>query len=391
MANFEVEVAEDVIQWARETSGLTLDEAARKLKIDIGQLREWEAGVGNPKLSKLQQMAELYKRPLAVLLLPVAPKRFDVMRDFRLLDGKQERSYSRNLQLAFRRVEMQRSVARDLAELDGETPTALDIETRVRGNVEDTAQRIRSWLNSPASGSKPFLERDTLQLWIELIEDKDILVTQVQGVTPEEMRGCSMSGDPYPAIVLNGKDAKRGRTFTLLHELVHLTLHTGGVCNLEENDPKPRTENAIVEHFCNQVAAAVLMPRTAILAIPLVQRANLNTAWDEDQLWELAKPFGVSSEAFLLRLVGLQKASWDFYFSRRPHFQRLYAEAQEAPKGKGGPSFYQMKVRDFGRRYTTSVIDAYHRREINGAELADYLEIKVNHLPKLEETLGGRR
>jgi ribosome-binding protein aMBF1 (putative translation factor) len=50
-----------------------------------------------------------------------------------------------------------------------------------------------------------------------------------------------------------------------------------------------------------------------------------------------------------------------------------------------------MKMRDFGRRYTSSVSDAYHRREINGSDLADYLEIKVNYLPNLEKTLGGQR
>jgi ribosome-binding protein aMBF1 (putative translation factor) len=50
-----------------------------------------------------------------------------------------------------------------------------------------------------------------------------------------------------------------------------------------------------------------------------------------------------------------------------------------------------MKVRDFGRRYTTAVVDAYHRRDINSAELADYLEIKVNQLQRLEDELGARR
>ncbi len=136
MTNFEVEVSEDVIKWARESAGMTVEEAAKKLKIDVGQLNEWEVGVGNPKLSKLQQMAELYKRPLAVLLLPMPPKRFDPLRNFRLLESNKHRSYSRPLTLAFRRVEMQRSVARDLAELDNETPQALAVRARISDDPE---------------------------------------------------------------------------------------------------------------------------------------------------------------------------------------------------------------------------------------------------------------
>lgn len=392
MTNFEVEVSEDVIKWARESAGMTVEEAAKKLKIDVGQLNEWEVGVGNPKLSKLQQMAELYKRPLAVLLLPTPPKRFDPMRNFRLLESNKNRSYSRPLTLAFRRVEMQRSVARDLAELDNETPQALAVRAQISDDPEVVAESVRAWLGAPPVESAEYQQRDALQLWTSLIEDRDILVTQIQNVPLEEMRGCSMSGEPYPAIILNGKDARRGKVFTLLHELAHLTLDTGGVCDLEGLVPVPRSDAERVEIFCNAVAAATLMPRASVLNLPEVAaRPRSATGWSEETLTNLARPFGVSAEAFLLRLVNLGRASWDYYFQFRPQFRKAYAAVEQKPKTTGGPSFYQMKLRDFGRRYTSLVIGAYRRREINGSDLADYLEIKINHLPKLEETLGGRR
>ncbi len=53
-----------------------------------------------------------------------------------------------------------------------------------------------------------------------------------------------------------------------------------------------------------------------------------------------------------------------------------------------------MKVRDLGRTYISSALDAYHRRAISAADLSEFLEIKLNQVPRLEEELaltGGDR
>ncbi len=46
----------------------------------------------------------------------------------------------------------------------------------------------------------------------------------------------------------------------------------------------------------------------------------------------MAKAIGVSREAFLLRLVTLRRASWDFYMARRAKFKDEYDEAAAALK-----------------------------------------------------------
>ncbi len=53
-----------------------------------------------------------------------------------------------------------------------------------------------------------------------------------------------------------------------------------------------------------------------------------------------------------------------------------------------------MKVRDLGRGFIESALDAYHRRAITGSDLSEFLEIKVSQVPKLEAELaatGGSR
>ena len=120
MANFKVDAAPDVLEWARKSVGLTRAQAAKKLNVRELQIEEWEEGADDPSIAQLRRMAEAYKRPLAVLLLPAPPQDFEPIRDFRLLPRNQDRPWSPELHMEFMRVQMQRAVARELAEIASE-------------------------------------------------------------------------------------------------------------------------------------------------------------------------------------------------------------------------------------------------------------------------------
>ena len=383
----------EVLEWARVSIGLAREAAAKKIGVDTLVLRYWEEGVETddtpgPTLGQLRKMAEAYKRPLAALLLPEPPPTENVVKaDFRLLPQNQNRSWSPTLRVALRRVQMQRSVAEELAEAEGETPPPLDLSIALAQAPEALSEAIRSWLGTPRRGTN---ER-YLRQWIELIEEKNILVTQIQRVDLEEMRGCSISGPPFPAIILNGADSQNGKTFTLMHELAHILLRIGGLCDLEDKQFRLTSEKERIERFCNQVAAAVLMPRDDLLGhlrgrpIDALQPAGL--------LQELADMYGVSREAMLLRLVSLNRASWEDYAQMKPHFEEIYEQRKSVKENDkvGGPTYYTMKVRDFGRRYINTVLDAYYRQEITNVDLARYLNMKANKVADLEASMGAQR
>ncbi len=124
-----------------------------------------------------------------------------------------------------------------------------------------------------------------------------------------------------------------------------------------------------------------------------VASASVSTAWSDEELARLALPYGVSQEAMLRRLESLGRTSWEYYIGRRSHFLEAYEEARRRQKEKqgGGLTYYPKKVRDFGRRYVGTVLDAYYRSDITGSELSDYLRIKINQVPQLETTLEGQQ
>ena len=121
------------------------------------------------------------------------------------------------------------------------------------------------------------------------------------------MSGFSVSARPYPIVALNGSDFPRRRLFTMAHEMAHLALNAGGLCDLHEAQDSTEAEDRI-ELFCNRVAAAALMPAEALAHVRDVALATADKRWTVEQLEDIAAPFGTSAESMLLRLIRLDKS-----------------------------------------------------------------------------------
>lgn len=386
-----------VLQWARESAGLrSVEAASKKLSVSAKSVASWESGQLQPTIKQLRTMARVYRRPLAVLLLSTPPKDFDALRDFRITGTSGEASpWSPALQAEFRRGVSQREVYLELQEVAPSSVPESTREFRVRRTEDPEAVglRLRDLLGMetwPSTiWSKP---RELLNATTASAERLGILVIHTRDVDISEMRGFSIAEWPFPVIALNGSDWPRPRVFTLLHELVHLALNAGGLCDLHERSGRGSTAADDVERFCNAVAAAALMPRDHLLADPTVSAAAPSYAWSLDELQALSHRFGASSEAVLLRLISLGKASWNLYETRKAELDELYKNARREEKirrkeSDGGPSYYVVKARDLGHGYVGSVLDAYQSRSISSLDVADFLSVRYDQLGKLQEAL----
>ena len=69
MAREEIQVNPDLIAWARERAGLTLEEASKK----FNRIAAWEAGDASPTYPQLERLADKLKLPVAVFFFPELP------------------------------------------------------------------------------------------------------------------------------------------------------------------------------------------------------------------------------------------------------------------------------------------------------------------------------
>lgn len=384
MASRRVSVAPSVLVWARETLNLSPSAAARKIGISEAVLARWESGTQAPTIVQLRKAAKAYKRPLAVLLLPSPPRDYTVPWDFR--EGPSDPSP--RLIEEIRRAHQQREAIAAIADLspDLAPPRGLLPSVARDASMESAGRVLRQFLNVSLSQQRTWKSpRDSLAGWISAAEARGILVIQTDRVAIDEALGFSIHAEDYPVIALNGSDWPRRKVFTLLHEIAHLALGSGAICDLHEAaHPSKETES-----FCNAIAAAALMPAEAMRSALEGLGAPRLDAWNLDLVETVSDAFGASTEATLLRLISLRAATWHDYERLRPELLRRYREAHEAQRArlresKGGPSYYVIHSRNLGRRYTNTVLDAYHANIISSLDVADYLHIKYQQLPKFE-------
>lgn len=389
-ASDRIPVEPRVLAWARKTAGLDTRAAAKKMGTSEASLTRWESGDLAPTIKQLRKAAAAYHRPLAVLLLSTPPADFDAMRDFRRLDLWTGREWTPTLHAEYRRALSQREVLLELADLSPSSVPSSQQQLALRASEDPEAagDGVRALLRLDEEPPTWSRAHSSLSACISALEDKGVLVVQTKGVETKEMRGFSVSEWPYPIIALNGSDSPRGRLFTLLHELAHLALTAGGLCDLHEGRAQQHRAEDTVEQFCNRVAAAALMPMGTFKADPLVSHASGD--WPLDQLYALSRKYGPSSEAVLLRLVSLGLASWDLYWRRKEELEAEYSAARERERERrkesgGGPSFYVVKARDLGHGYVISVLDAFNAKVISSLDVVDYLDVRYDQLRGLEE------
>lgn len=377
-----------LLVWARETAGYSIDAAAKKIHVSAEKLFACESGEQNLTFKQLQDAANVYKRPLALFFLPEAPALEASVQDFRLYREVANQPLAPAIHIEIRRARQHRDEAMELARvLESDLPP-FSITATMQERPDDVAQKLSELLKLDDQKIASWKNQDdALKGRKAAAEAVGVLVFEASRIPTEQMRGVALPFDQLPVVILNGADSAAGRSFTLMHELTHLLLRQGGVCDLaatEENSP-----NARIEQFCNAVAAAVLMPTHKVLA--LVPN-SAPQAWTMDQLGALAKPFRVSREALLVRLVNLGRATHQHYLAMRPLFREEYLTFRQSQKSKSddGPSPAVMAVRNLGKPFIQLVLDAYAHDRIGLSTVSDYLGVKLKHLPKIRDMVPGK-
>jgi Zn-dependent peptidase ImmA (M78 family)/DNA-binding XRE family transcriptional regulator len=378
----------ELLGWARDRAKVTVVDAAKAANVEPETLKAWEAGDESPTVSQLRSLAAKYHFPLALFYLPKPPADFTPLRDFRRLPDATDRTISAELARQIRNAHERRELAIELHEDLGETVRSFRLKAGLNDAPEAIGEEVRGFLGvNDADQRKAAREDRAFDFWRRKLEERDILVFVVsgaQGVDLKEMRGFAIARNQVPVIVINGRDnSQGGKCYTLLHELTHVMLGESALTNGDGGT----AEEQKIERFCDAVAAAALMPRDLMLSIPQVKPAG-ERKWNDDELRTLANAIGVSREAFLLRLVTLRRASWDFYMARRTKFKDEYEAAAAlkamAPKKPVAIKRPILLMSWNGRGFTRLVLRSYYDQRITLNDVSSYLGAKVKHIPALE-------
>ena len=385
---FEVTVEPAVLLWARNSAGYDAEEVAEALQLRKDEVSRWELGKEKPTLSKLEKLANKYKRPLAAFFLPTPPEEKPLPKDFRTISSKQNIPIIPETRLAIRRASRLQSLAKELLEdLNREPISQLGIDKR--NNPENLATNIRKTLGTDMQQQFAWRhEGEALMTWQKNLEKLGVFVFQLS--MQEEIRGFSLTIDVPPAIVLNRRDAFNGKIFSLFHEYAHILCNEGGICDMQEE--RWKSKDALTEQFCNHLAGAILVPKADLLDHKLVRVSGGRDKWQDEILQVIARDFKVSCEVILRRLVLLGLASLEFYKSKHNKWKLDYEVKRElAKKNRKKEGFARHIphecIRENSIPFVSLVLDAYAQKTITYNDVADYLGVRLKHLPKIETLL----
>lgn len=338
-----------VLQWAAQRARLS-DE---KLSARFSKWSQWISGEVQPTLKQLEDFARLTHTALGYFFLPQPPALKLPVPDFRTLRDQALAEPTTNLLDTLYLCQQRQDWYRDHARMHGLPRLDFVASAWLTESPEAVANRLREklGLSSQARRQMPSWSEALRQL-IAKSEEIGILVmvSSVVGSNSHrkldvgEFRGFALADEIAPLIFLNGADSKAAQMFTLAHELAHVWLGETGVSDTQAGQVPER----LIEKWCNQVAAELLMPL-----------AELQVSFNSDEsipnaIQGLAREFKVSTLVALRRLFDAgyltQAALWQHYRDEQQRLQEL------KESGSSGGDFYNSLGARTSKRFAKAIV-----------------------------------
>ncbi len=379
MAEYIDGINPNILKWARERSGYSVEAAAKTLSKDISFIYECESGNSALTYAQLETLADKYKRPVAIFFFPEPPEEENIAENLALRSSDIERLEPRI------HILLRQAYARQLSLMElnrGSNPSEnkifVDVHAQLNDSPIELAKQTRVYLNisvdEQTGWSNP---TEALENWRECIEEKGIFVFK-DAFKDDSVDGFCLVHDVFPVIYLNNSRPTVRQIFTLFHELAHLLLGKNGITR----DINPAGEK--IETFCNQFAAEFLVPSDDL-------ESHLKFPdYDDNAVEKLASIYKVSRPVILLKLINKGILTYENYLQRTKGWTALY-EAHRDQKTEnespGGGSYYNTQTAYLGPRYMELAFSKYYQGQCTIEQLSEHLNVKVKNLSELEDCL----
>lgn len=361
-----IKVNPDVLIWARETAGFTFEDAADKLFTDgvrataDEKLEALENGDREPSRTQLVSFAKLYKRPLLAFYMEQPPLTGRRGQDFRQSPDSRTKRENALLDALLRDVKARQEAVRDILIDDedfwehkfvGSVTLKTSVETTVksissmlgfdytdvslrRGDPEKLFKRLR-------------MEVENIGVFVLLLSD---LGSHHSTIPSSVFRGFAIADSVAPFVVINAKEAKPSRSFTLMHELAHIWLGTTGVSG-QASTETPTNQTAKIERYCNDVAGEFLLPAAYFRKdMPKFHPDDSDSA--EAVVDGIAHTWSVSGPMVAYQLYRTGDLSSDAYGRLRgvyaARWQAALKNQKEKMKDSDGPNPHVVKSHNLG-------------------------------------------
>jgi len=376
----QINVNHGVLVWARESLALTRNQVAEKTGISGRRLTQLEDGEKPPTIDELQELSKVYKRTIATLLLTKPPLEKPLPFDRRTVDSQSLNLFHEKTVMAVRKA---RALAQSYLELRKELGVeipGLNFFASIQDDPKIQAANLRRLMNLDeirAIDNK----NQVLEAYIEKVESLGIAVFQLT-MTQDKLRGFSIIDEAIPIIgIKRGGESPTGKIFTLFHELGHILLNEGGLCDLSENT------TFVTEKWCNAFAAEVLIPTPELLQMEIVlqQKQTGQKTWAKSDLIDLGVHFHVGPLAILRSLLENNLTTPVFYKEKHQAWNKPQFGRSKNPEGR---NIAKETIKEKGRTYISLAFSAFDQNRIDLKDLSDFLGVRLSYIPRTRQLMN---
>ena len=326
MAEYIDGINPDILKWARERSGYTVESIANTLNKHVSIVNDWESGVRALTYVQLEKLADKYKRPIAIFFFPEPPEEPNIAENLAL------RSSDTNPLDPRIHILLRQAYARQLSLMElnlGSNPSKKkifrDLQAQSTDSVAALAQETRTYLDINVDTQSDWDNaREALENWRDYIEEAGIFIFK-EAFQNDSIDGFCLVHDEFPVIYLNNSRQPVRQIFSLFHELAHLLLGENDITygiNRGDGD---------VEVFCNQFAAEFLVPSDDL-------ETHLNfPVYNDDAIEKLANYYKVSRPVILLNLVNKGIFTQENYWEKISQWTEEHEHRMESRAGSTSP------------------------------------------------------
>jgi Zn-dependent peptidase ImmA (M78 family)/transcriptional regulator with XRE-family HTH domain len=380
MAKEGLPVTPAVVQWARERSGYSIEDAARHFK----KIADWEAGDALPTYAQVEDMADRFKVPVAVFFFPEPPEVPPLEKSFRTLTAEDFAAIPRRVRFFLRQGQ---AMQVNLAELnDGKNPSqrliTRDLKVTPNTSLDKIAAEVRAYLGVSIDEQSAWKNvEEALEKWREVFVTKAGIYAFKDAFRAPNYFGFCLYDDEFPVIYINNSSAKSRQIFTLFHELGHLLFHTSGIDQLDDPFLKHLGDaEQKIEIICNGLAARVLVPDDVLDEMLKGFKIGRLAAS------QLSNHFNVSREVIYRKFLDRGLIEADEYVAAANE----WAAQMKKPGGEeSAGNYYNSQHAYLGQRYIDLAFTRYYQHRFDQRQLAEYLNMKPKSLPTFAEKFAG--
>lgn len=390
------EVNPEILTWARETAGLSREDAAARLgfkdarrRTAVQRLDDYESGQDEPSRSVLLKMANQYRRPLLAFYLRKPPKKGDRGVDFRSASSDRSARDDAVLDALIRDVRARQSLVRAVLEEEDETrPLPFIGSHELTDKMPAVVRSLRSLLGvcrgtyhaQPSADAAFGLLRNATEEAGIFVVLKGNLGTHHTELDTEIFRGLAIADKIAPLVVINEYDARPAWSFTLLHELVHLALGQTGISGA-------RSDNK-TERFCDDVAGRFLLHNNDVRKLTLAQSSDTHHL--TERISEFASGRNLSRTMVAYRAYRIGEINRPTYESLSRDFRSQWLDGRSRRRERqrstpGGGDFYTTRRHRIGNGVITLVRRMMASEALSTTRAATVLGVKPHHVQSIVE------